>query len=205
MELSKFTFYSHLSPTLRAFVNSHARPITVAKNTILFYQGDICKDILFLTEGNVRLYIQSEGVEEITLYTLKPLEQCVINTASLVSQNVAIGTAITENNISGYLLDHNSIHSLMTQSPEYLSFMFSLFTVRLASLATLVEDIKFKRLDTRLLKWIEQQKSNRIDMTHEQIAIQLGTSRVVISRLLKGLEHKGKVRLERGTIERLTT
>lgn len=203
MELSQFTFYSHLSSELQTFVHNHARPIAVPKNTILFYQGDVCKDILFLTEGSVRLYIQGEGPEEITLYTLKPLEQCVINTASLVSQKIAIGTAITESNISGYLLDHESIRSLMAQSPEYLSFMFSLFTVRLASLATLVEDIKFKRLDARLLEWLGQQESSRIEMTHEQIATQLGTSRVVISRLLKDLEHKGKVHLERGAIERL--
>jgi len=203
MELDHFTFYSHLSPDLQNFVLTHARPITVPKNTILFYQGDVCKDILLLTDGNVRLYIQGEGVEEITLYTLKPLEQCVVNTASLVAQNVAIGTAITETDISGYLLDHESIRSLMAQSPDYLSFMFSLFTVRLSSLATLVEDIKFKRLDVRLLEWVTKQSQNRIDMTHEQIAIQLGTSRVVISRLLKDLERKGKVHLERGAIERV--
>ena len=203
MELSAFTFFAHLSSELQQFVRTHARPITVSKNTILFYQGDVCTDILFLTEGNVRLYIQGEGIEEITLYTLKPLEQCVVNTASLVSQNVAIGTAITESDISGYLLDYESIRSLMSQSPEYLSFIFSLFTVRLASLATLVEDIKFKRLDVRLLEWLAHQENSRIEMTHEQIATQLGTSRVVISRLLKDLEHKGKVHLERGAIERL--
>src|SRR3990167_6781442 len=203
MELSAFTFFSHLSSELQHFVRTHARPITVSKNTILFYQGDVCTDILFLTEGNVRLYIQGEGIEEITLYTLKPLEQCVVNTASLVSQNVAIGTAITESDISGYLLDYESIRSLMSQSPEYLSFIFSLFTVRLASLATLVEDIKFKRLDVRLLEWLAHQENSRIEMTHEQIATQLGTSRVVISRLLKDLEHKGTVHLERGAIERL--
>ena len=203
MELNHFTFYNHLSPALQNFVLTHARPITVPKNTILFYQGDVCKDILLLTEGNVRLYIQGEGVEEITLYTLKPLEQCVVNTASLVAQNVAIGTAVTETDIKGYLLDHESIRSLMAQSPDYLSFIFSLFTVRLSSLATLVEDIKFKRLDVRLLEWVTKQSQNRIDMTHEQIAIQLGTSRVVISRLLKDLERKGKVHLERGAIERV--
>lgn len=202
MELAQFTFYAHLSPKLQAFVHEHARPIHIPKNTILFYQGDVCKDILFLTKGSVRLYIQGDGIEEITLYTLKPLEQCVVNTASLVSQNVAIGTAITESDINGYLLDHASIHTLMTQSPEYLSFMFSLFTVRLSSLATLVEDIKFKRLDARLIEWIAHQEDKRIIMTHEQIATQLGTSRVVISRLLKDMEHKGKVRLKRGAIEK---
>lgn len=92
----------------------------------------------------------------------------------------------------------------MSQSPEYLSFIFSLFTLRLASLATLVEDIKFKRLDVRLLEWLAHQENNRIEMTHEQIATQLGTSRVVISRLLKDLEHKGKLKLERGAINKLT-
>lgn len=203
MEFSQFDFFNHLSPELQLFVQVHAHFISVPKNTILFYQGDTCHDILLLAKGNVRLYIQGESLEEITLYSLKPLEQCVVNTASLVSQSAAIGTAITETDIQGYLLDHKSVHALMNQSPDYLSFMFSLFTIRLASLAALVENIKFKRLDTRLVEWLEHQEHTRIEMTHEQIATQLGTSRVVISRLLKDLEHKGKVKLERGAIERL--
>ncbi len=203
MELSHLPFFSHLSIELQEFVHLHARPITVPKDTILFYQADVCSDILLLTSGEVRLYIQGDGIEEITLYILRAGEQCVVNAASLVAQNGAIGTSITQSQISGYLLDGESVRSLMGQSPDYLAFMFSLFTVRLASLATLIEDIKFKRLDTRLIQWLERQEHSRIEMTHEQIATQLGTSRVVISRLLKDLEHKGKVRLERGAIERL--
>jgi len=53
------------------------------------------------------------------------------------------------------------------------------------------------------MEWLSQQSNNHIEITHEQIAMQMGTSRVVISRLLKDLERKGKIRLERGAIERL--
>lgn len=78
-----------------------------------------------------------------------------------------------------------------------------LYNVRLYIQGEGVEEIKFKRLDARLLEWLNHQESNRIEITHEQIAIQLGTSRVVISRLLKDLERKGKVCLEHGAIERV--
>jgi len=63
------------------------------KNTLLFYQGDICENILWLTSGEVRLYTQSDSIEEITLYNLKAGEQCIVNTASLLSQTDAVASA----------------------------------------------------------------------------------------------------------------
>jgi len=70
MELSQFTFYNHLSPELQMFVQKNSRAVQVPKNTILFYQGEICKDILFLSEGNIRLYIQEKQFYYFALYLL---------------------------------------------------------------------------------------------------------------------------------------
>jgi len=64
-----------------------------------------------------------------------------------------------------------------------------------------INDIKFKRLDTRLLEWLTGQNKKTIEITHEQLAQELGSSRVVISRLLKDLERKNILSLGRAKIE----
>lgn len=78
----------------------------------------------------------------------------------------------------------------MHQNKNYQQYIFSLYTIRMSSLATLIEDIKFKRLDERILKCLGTQEGPNIDIKHDELANVLGTSRVVISRTLKELEKK---------------
>ena len=201
MKLSIYPFNDQLEPEAITFLETHLKPIQVPKGNLLFYQGDVCGDILWLTKGKVRLYAQAEGIEEITLYTLQPGEQCIVNTASLLSQTQAIASAETVTDIEGYLIEVESIKKLAKISDVYQDYLFSLYQLRFTSLANLINDIKFKRLDERILDWLQKQDEKIIETTHEFIANELGSSRVVVSRLLKELEQQGKVILHRGKIE----
>ena len=203
MKLSSYPFLDKLEPDALTFLEQHIKPISIPKDTLLFYQGDICDNILWLTSGEVRLYTQSDSIEDITLYTLKAGEQCIVNTASLLSQSDAIASAQTLTDIEGYLIDGESVKTLSKMSDVYQSYLFSLYQLRFEELTGLINDIKFKRLDTRIVEWLKKQPSSMIEITHEQLATELGSSRVVISRLLKELEQKGIVALHRGKIERL--
>ena len=203
MNLETYSFYNQLDNTSLSFLKKHLQAISIPKDNILFFQGDICDHILFLTNGKVRLYIQSDDADELTLYTLSPGEQCIVNTASTISQTKAIGSAVTATDIEGYLLDVKSVKELAHKSDIYQSYLFSVYTLRMEDLARLINDIKFKKLDERILEWLESQHSILIQTTHEHIANELGSTRVVVSRLLKELENKNKVKLTRGTIELL--
>jgi len=203
MKLSSYPFINTLEKEALTFLEQHIKPISIPKDTLLFYQGDVCENILWLTSGEVRLYTQSNSIEDITLYTLKAGEQCIVNTASLLSQSEAIASAQTLTDIEGYLIDGESVKTLSKMSDVYQSYLFSLYQLRFEELTGLINDIKFKRLDTRIVEWLEKQHSNMIEITHEQLATELGSSRVVISRLLKELEDKGVVVLHRGKIEQL--
>jgi len=187
MNLQDYTFYNELEESSLEFLKQHLRSIQVPKGNILFFQGDTCENILFLTSGKVRLYIQSDNADEITLYQLNAGEQCIVNTASTLSQTEAIGSAVTVTDIEGYLLDVQSVKEL----------------AHMGSLAKLVNDIKFKKLDERVLEWLQSQDDKIIEITHEKIANELGSSRVVISRVVKELEKQNKISLSRGTIELL--
>ena len=203
MKLTSYPFLDQLEPEARHFLAKHIKPISIPKNTLLFYQGDICDNILWLTSGEVRLYTQSDSIEDITLYNLKAGEQCIVNTASLLSQTDAVASAETLTDIEGYLIDVESVKMLSHMSDVYQSYLFSLYQLRFEELTGLINDIKFKRLDTRILEWLNKQPHRLIEITHEQLATELGSSRVVVSRLLKELEQKGIVALHRGKIERL--
>lgn len=78
--------------------------------------------------------------------------------------------------------------------------IFSLFTLRYSSLTTLIEDIKFKRLDSRILDFLKSYNSKEIKITNSEIASSLGTSRTVINRVLQDLKNKNLIKLARGTI-----
>jgi len=201
LNLKSFPFEASLEDEAVKFLEEHAKPVTIPKNNILFYQGDICDNVLLLTKGEVRLYIQADGVDSIDLYTLKKGEQCIVNTASSISNTDAIATAQTVTDIEGYVLNTLSMKKLTSISPTYQSYIFSLYTIRMTDLATLINDIKFKNLDVRILEWLQKQEEKNIKITHEEIANSLGSSRVVISRTLKELEKRGKVKLHRGSIE----
>ena len=203
MQLTSYPFIEKLEPQALDFLKKHIKPVSIPKNTLLFYQGDICDNILWLTSGEVRLYTQSDSIEDITLYNLKAGEQCIVNTASLLSQTDAVASAETITDIEGYLIDVESVKRLSKMSDIYQNYLFSLYQLRFEELTSLINDIKFKRLDTRILEWLNKQPETMIDTTHEQLAIELGSSRVVVSRLLKELEQKGTLKLHRGRIERL--
>jgi len=203
MQLTHYPFLDKLEPEARVFLNAHITPVNIPKSTLLFYQGSICDSILWLTSGEVRLYTQSDDIEEITLYTLKAGEQCIVNTASLLSQTDAVASAQTLTDIQGYLISAQSVKKLSKMSDVYQNYLFSLYQLRFEELTSLLNDIKFKRLDTRISEWLLKQPEPMVKITHEQLATELGSSRVVISRLLKEMEQNGTLVLHRGKIERL--
>jgi len=200
MKIEEFDFYSELSPQEQDILKGNLKPISLDKKSILFYQGDITKDILFLTKGEVRVYIQGDGISEITLYTLNPNEQCIVNTTSAINQTPAIGSAITSSAIKGYMLNRDIVIDLMQKNNNYQKYIFSLLTLRLDSLARLLENIKFKHLDERIYEWLKAQNTKEITVTHEELANIIGSTRVVVSRTLKKLENEDLILLKRGKI-----
>ncbi len=199
--MKEFDFYKNLNEEEKKYLLDNSKYVELPENFTLFYQGDTCKEILFLEEGTVQLLMHGEINEVIPLYEIQKGEQCIINTSSTLSNTQAIATAQTKTAIKGWLIPSNIVQELMIKSPSYQQYIFSLFSVKFEALTTLIEDIKFKRLDSRVLNFLKQKDESIIAITHEEIANELGTSRVVISRILKELEKKNLLKLHRKKIE----
>lgn len=203
MKLEEYSFFSSLEPDSRQKIIGDAKAVSLPVGTFLYYQGDVNEGILFLSKGCVKVFLHSDevGKGEITLYYITPGEQCLVNTLSTVAHTPAPATAIVDESIEGWLLPHSSIKWLMDNSPAYREFKVDFCAKRLTQIMHLVEELRFKRMDERLLNWLFVQGRDTISATHEQIAQILGTSREVISRILKNFEKEGVVALGRGSIK----
>ena len=199
--MRNYKFFNSLSEESQNLLLENAKKTTIPKNTQLFYQGDKCQSILFLTKGMARVYRQHESGKEITLYYLQPFEQCNVNLSGALSNILAIGSAITEEEVEGYYIDSKIIRELFFKEESFREYVLELFASRLDSMANLVEDLRFKKIDERLFEWLKSQNQKTITVTHDSIASHLGTSREIISRILKGFEGEGLIKLSRGKIE----
>jgi CRP/FNR family transcriptional regulator len=100
------------------------------------------------------------------------------------------------------------VEKWMEKYPSWKSFVFGTYQKRFEEMLNAIDSIAFKKMDERLLEYLERKKNalntKELNITHEEIANDIGTSREVISRLLKQLERMGEVKLSRNKIELLS-
>lgn len=199
--MQNYDFFKNLDDKDKQYLLDNSKYVEIPKDFTLFYQGDICNEILLLKSGIVQLLIYGQIDEMVPLYEIKEGEQCIVNTSSTISQTPAIATAQTKSDICGWLVPAHIIKELIIKCPSYQQYIFSLFALKFSTLTTLIEDIKFKRLDSRILDFLKQKNEKFVVITHEEIATNFGTARVVVSRILKDLENKNLIKLHRKKIE----
>jgi CRP/FNR family transcriptional regulator len=201
--MEAFSFFNKLDKNSKELLQKNSMYIKVPIGTQLYAQGDICSDILFLTKGRVRVTRQHENGQSVLLYYFSQGEQCNVNFTSSYNSAPAVGTAIAETDLEGYDVPAELIAKLFVEDKEFQRYVFDQYVNRLESMASLIEEIRFLSLDTRLLHWLQSQTSNEIYLSHEQIGEIIGTSREVVSRILKSFEKNGIVKLSRKKIELL--
>jgi CRP/FNR family transcriptional regulator len=201
--MESFSFFNKLDKNSKELLQKNSMYIKVPIGTQLYAQGDICSDILFLTKGRVRVTRQHENGQSVLLYYFSQGEQCNVNFTSSYNSAPAVGTAIAETDLEGYDVPAELIAKLFVEDKEFQRYVFDQYVNRLESMASLIEEIRFLSLDTRLLHWLQSQTSNEIYLSHEQIGEIIGTSREVVSRILKSFEKNKIVKLSRKKIELL--
>lgn len=176
----------------------------IPKGTVLFRPGDPCMNFVLILAGTVRVYIPSESGREIVLYRLDPGDICVLTLSNLLGGVTYSAEGITESEAKLVAIPPLQFEHALTASPAFRRFIFSMIGQRLGEIMLLLEEITFKRMDVRLAQLLsraaEENDSRPIQKTHQVLAAELGSTREVISRLLKEFERNGWVRLDRGQI-----
>lgn len=176
-----------------------------SSNTLLYLEGDGCRAIGFLLSGEIRVYKVGEQGREITLYGILPGEICILNAACILSGRSYPACAAAVEDGEMLMLPETVFLRLIAEYEDMRKFVFRLFSDRFAVIVELIDEVVFARMDTRIKDYLlEKSENGLLPVTHQKIADDLGSSREVVSRLLKDLEKKGRVRLYRNLIEILS-
>ncbi len=162
------------------------------------------KAIPIVTKGSIKVMRTDEDGREILLYYIKPGESCIMSFLGGIHQDTSKVKAIAEEDTEILFIPIDKVGLLIKDYPEWLDFIFRLYHKRFEELLEVVNAVAFKKMDERLLNLLQKKcelmSSNTLSVTHEQLANELGTARVVVSRLLKHMEDQGLVKLGRNKV-----
>jgi CRP/FNR family transcriptional regulator, anaerobic regulatory protein len=169
----------------------------------VFYEGDRADAIALLISGVVRVYKIGETGREITLYRFGLGESCVLTANAILSQQTFPAIAVIEQDAEVVMIPADVFRDWVGRYDLWREFVFDLFSQRLSSMMVIVDEVVFRRMDRRVASLLLSQAKgqNPLQITHQEIAAELGSSREVISRLIEDFASQGIVRTGRGAIE----
>ena len=190
-----------LSEAGRAAVCQGAQAISLPSGTRVFGPGDRCNGLPLVIKGGVRVQMMGASGNEIVLYRIQDGEMCPLSLACLLTAGSHQSEAIAEEETQVLVLPTGLTERLMNDEPAFRQGVLESYGRRLQSLMLIIEEVAFQRMDHRLAeRLLQRQCDNCLAVTHQDLAVELGTAREVISRLLKEFERRGLVQLERGLI-----
>ncbi len=196
------------------FETALAEEILAIKNVKTFKEGETIIDygmaikfMPYIISGTIRVMKNDEDNREILLYYLSSNESCSMAYSCCMEAKKSEVRAIAEDNVSLIAIPHDKLDEWLIKYPSWKSYIFNGFTQRFNELLKSIESIAFHKLDERLITYLANKAKitgkSALQLSHSQIAEEMGTSRVVISRLLKHLENDKKLLLYRNEIKLL--
>jgi len=181
----------------------------IAAGTYLYRESERCTHFMWLLEGSVRVFKHSSSGREITLYRVTPGELCVLSLQCLLEDKGFPAVAVAETELRGLSLSKTEFDHAIDNSAEFRRYLLRTLSRRLGDVVQLVSDVTFHRLELRLTcllsRLFRESGDNTIQVTHARLAQELGTTREMISRILKELELRRCIRLHRGKIQLVST
>jgi len=187
---------------VQAELFEHGDRAEIPAHQFICLEGNKCSGIPLVLDGRARVYKLSESGREITLYRVEPGDSCIL-TASCIMSGVAFPAFVsTETVVEAIVIPSAIFHRWVHQYAVWSEFLWGMLSSRFAEVISLVEEVAFQRVDKRAAEYLLHLAGadSKIKKTHQEIAADIGTSREVISRILKEFEHKGMITLARGEI-----
>ena len=180
---------------------------TFAPGEMILDENSTIRSIPIVTKGTIRVMRTEEDGREILLYYIKAGESCVMSFLGGLHGEKSKVRVEVEDEAEIIFVPTEKVPQLIKSNPEWLDYIFRLYHRRFEELLEMVNEVTFKKIDERLMSLLNKKSAltgdKLIVVTHEQLANELGTARVVVSRMLKQLEEEGRVKLGRNKIELL--
>ena len=166
--------------------------------------GDYIKTMPLLLTGAIKILREDENGDELLLYFLERGDTCAMTLTCCMGQSKSRIRAIAETDGAMLMIPVEKMEEWLTKYKTWRNFVFDSYNVRLNEMLEAIDTLAFMNLDERLYKYLTDKAKvigdTEIKNTHQEIAYEMHTSRVVTSRLLKALELQGKIKLHRNKI-----
>lgn len=185
----------------------------IEQNGILKFakEGEIIMDINdyitampLLLEGAIKILREDKEGNELLLYFLERGDTCALTLSCCLGQTKSEVRAVAERDTTFIMIPVSKIEEWTAKFKSWRNFIFESYHSRLTEMLETIDTLAFMNMDERLLRYLQDKakinQSEELQVTHQQVAYDLNTSRVVISRLLKKLEMEGKILLQRNSI-----
>ncbi len=177
----------------------------IKENEVLMNIGDDFKYIPLMLTGAVKISRENENGDEIALYFLESGDTCTITFVSGLRSSKSNVRGITEKTSEIIFIPVEKLEAWMVKYKSWRNFVIDSYSIRLNEMIEAIDTLAFLKMDERIFKYLSDKvkilRDPVLKTTHQEIAIDLNTSRVVVSRLLKKLENEGKLNLFRNKIE----
>jgi len=178
---------------------------TLPEGTTLLREGQVCAAVPFVLEGSIRVFKTSESGREITLYRIESGQSCVLSLGCGRGIAAFPANVLAERATSAAFIPSETVREFFNEGPAFRDYVRDQYASRMAEVIELVEEIAFRRVDERLVQALADLDPGDgfIATTHQELADHVGSSREVVSRILKDLEQQGALEISRGSIQLL--
>ena len=178
---------------------------TIPEGEVLVDIGDYIKTMPLLLSGAVKVMREDDNGSDLLLYFIEQGDTCAMTITCCMGQKKSEIRAITETETKLLMIPVKKMAEWMHQYKTWQNFILQSYNERMKELLEAIDTLAFLKMDERILKFLREKAmvnhDDVIHATHQEIAHDLHTSRVVISRILKKLETEGKIELFRNNIK----
>ncbi|MDE3143350.1 MAG: Crp/Fnr family transcriptional regulator [Bacteroidota bacterium] len=197
--------FSQLEPALLVQIEKQGTIKELPAGEILMRTGQYVKSTMLVLEGMVKIFRENEEGDEFLMYYLQPGEACAISLVCASKMEASKVMAKTMEPTTILMIPIQLMDEWMAKYKSWYYFVLETYRNRFEELLVLIDNIAFRNMDERLLFYLQRHsevnQTSTIQLSHQQIADELNSSREVISRLLKKLEQRKIVALHRNFIE----
>lgn len=187
---------SRFSPELASEIKKTASLKNIPKDMEILREGQYVKVIPIVVEGLIKVFTRHKE-KDLLLYYIRPNESCIMSFSASLKNKPSKVYALAEENTTALLLPVELVSNWLIQYPNFNNLFYQQFNLRYSELLDTIHHVLFEKMDTRLYDYLKEKvnltKNNPLHISHRQIAVELGTAREVVSRVMKKLESEGKV------------
>ncbi|MBI5371869.1 MAG: Crp/Fnr family transcriptional regulator [Sphingobacteriales bacterium] len=197
--------FPQFEPGLIELIEKEAVQRSFNAGDVIMRTGQYIKSTALVLEGRVKIYRENQDGGEFLMYYLLPGQACAVSMICAIQTHTSEVMAVAEEDSEVLMIPVHLMDDMMNQYKTWYQFVIQTYRNRFDELLSVVDNIAFRNMDERLefylKRYAEKTGKKSMDISHQQIADDLNSSREVISRLLKKMEQRNLVKLHRNMIE----